>query len=260
MFDWSRMPRVVTREEWLGARKALLEKEKALTRARDELNAERRQLPMVEITREYRFDGPAGTVGLLDLFEGRQQLIVQHFMFNPDWDEGCPSCSAWTDQIARSHLNHLHATSTTLAVISRAPLSRIEPFKRRMGWTLPWYSSFGSDFNYDFHVTLDESIAPLEYNYRSADEHIAAGTGYYVEGEQPIELPGLSCFLQADGRVYHTYSTYARGGAQVGGAHFLLDLTVLGRQEEWEEPKGRAGGLGVQAGSDRVLYPDQYDE
>lgn len=248
--------KIVSRDEWLAARKDLLRKEKELTRARDRLNADRRRLPMVKIDKDYVFNGPNGMAGLLDLFEGRDQLIVYHFMFDPKWTEGCRSCSAWTDQISRGHLHHLHARSTTLALVSRASFASIEPFRKRMGWTIPWYSSYGSDFNYDFHVTQDESVTPVEYNYRdqSTLEHL--GQTYHTKGEQP----GLSCFLRDGNEVFHTYSTYGRGGEAVGGAYYFLDLTALGRQEEWEEPKGRATGLGAEAGSDRILYPDEYEQ
>jgi len=159
------LPKIVSRAEWLVARKELLAKEKAATRARDALNAERRRLPMVRIEKDYVFDGPNGKASLLDLFEGRLQLIIYHFMWL--WDEGkpldtgCPSCSAFADHIARGHLTHLHARGTSLALVSRAPMAKIAPFKARMRWKVPWHSSFGSDFNYDFHVTLDESVAPL---------------------------------------------------------------------------------------------------
>jgi len=233
------LPRVVSRDEWVVARKQLLAREKALTRARDELNADRRRLPMVEIDKEYRFEGPGGPAGLLDLFEGRRQLIVDHYMFDPRWDEGCPSCAGRVDQYG--NLAHLHARDTTMAVVSRAPLAKIEPFKARMGWTFPWYSSYGNDFNYDFHVTVDERIAPLDYNYRTAAEFERAGMP--IDFEQPFELHGTSCFLREGERVFHTYSTYARGTEQVGGTHYYLDMTALGRQEEWEEPKGRTDSL-----------------
>ncbi|GAA5521347.1 hypothetical protein Asal01_01286 [Fodinibius salicampi] len=250
------LPEVVSREEWLKERKKLLKREKKLTRARDQLNAERRRLSMVEIKKDYEFESPDGKKTLFDLFKDRMQLIVYHFMFDPDWDEGCPSCSAWADHIARGHLNHLHARSTTLALVSRAPLDKITAFKERMGWKIPWYSSYGSDFNYDFHVTQDESVRPIIYNYRDKATLEHLGQHYHTEGEQP----GISCFLQVDDIVYHTYSTYGRGGEQVGGAYYFLDMTALGRQEEWEEPKGRATGLGAQAGSDKIRYPDEYDE
>jgi predicted dithiol-disulfide oxidoreductase (DUF899 family) len=234
------LPQVVSRDEWLAARKELLAKEKELTRARDALNAERRRLPMVEVAKPYEFEGPDGRASLLDMFEGRLQLIVGHFMFDPRGADGCPSCSAGADEVADGLLRHLHARDTTLAYVSRAPLAKIEDYKARKGWTFPWYSSHGSDFNYDFGVTLDESVAPLAYNYRTLPEHEAAGTAYYFEGEQPLELPGQSHFVRDGERVFHTYSMFARGGEMVGGSYYFLDLTVLGRQEDWEEPKGRA--------------------
>jgi predicted dithiol-disulfide oxidoreductase (DUF899 family) len=227
------LPKVVSREEWVAARKELLKKEKEATRARDALNAERRRLPMVEIHKQYVFEGPDGRASLLDLFEGRRQLIVDHFMFDPSWDEGCPSCAGRVDQYG--NLAHLHSRETTMAVVSRAPLAKIEPFKARMGWTFPWYSSFGSDFNYDFHVTLDEAVAPIEYNYRDKEE--LERTGFSVAAG---EVHGTSVFLRDGDRVFHTYSTYGRGTEQVGGTHYYLDMTALGRQEEWEEPAGRA--------------------
>jgi predicted dithiol-disulfide oxidoreductase (DUF899 family) len=234
------LPEVVSREQWLAARKALLVEEKELTRRRDALNADRRRLPMVRIDKQYVFTGPAGEASLLDLFEGRRQLIVGHFMFDPRWEEGCPSCSAGADEISNGLLNHLHARDTTLAYVSRAPIEKLERYKASKGWTFPWYSSHGSDFNYDFKVTLDESVAPLEYNYRTQEEHQEAGTGYYFEGEQPLEQPGTSFFLRDGDAVFHTYSSFGRGAEATGGSYYFLDLTALGRQEDWEEPKGRA--------------------
>lgn len=233
-------PRVATREEWLTARKKLLAKEKNLTRQRDALSAERRDLPMVEITKDYRFDGPDGTVGLPDLFEGRKQLIMYHFMFHPEWEDGCPSCSAGIDELSRGFLEHLHVRDTTFAMVSRAPLAKLQRWQAKKGWDLPWYSSFGSDFNYDFGVTIDASRGFDEYNYRSLDEYAAAGQESMKTADQPYDMPGRSCFLHADGRVFHTYSQYARGLESTGGSYYFLDLTVLGRQEEWEEPKGRS--------------------
>jgi predicted dithiol-disulfide oxidoreductase (DUF899 family) len=230
------LPDVVSRDEWLAARKKLLVREKEVTRERDALNADRRRLPMVEIEKAYDFEGPDGDASLLDLFEGRRQLIVDHFMFDPSWDDGCPSCSGRVDQYG--NLAYLHLRDTTMAVVSRAPLDKIQPFKERMGWTFPWYSSYGSDFNYDFHVTLDEAVAPVEYNYRTKAELVAAGAPPDLAGE----LHGTSVFLRDGDRVFHTYSTYARGTEQVGGTHYYLDMTALGRQEDWEEPRGRAGG------------------
>ena len=235
------LPQVVSREEWLAARKELLAKEKEFTRQRDALAAERRRLPMVKIDKEYLLEGPDGEASLVDLFEGRRQLIVYHFMFSPEWDEGCPSCSAGADEVSKGLLEHLHARETTLAYVSRAPFSKLEAYKAKKEWIFPWYSSYGSDFNYDFHVTLDESVAPIMYNYRTKAEHEQAGTSYYyVEGEQPIERHGHSCFLRDGNDVFHTYSMYGRGAETVGGSYYFLDLTALGRQEDWEEPKGRA--------------------
>jgi predicted dithiol-disulfide oxidoreductase (DUF899 family) len=227
-------PQVVSRAEWLIARKAFLAKEKEFTRQRDALNAERRGLPMTEVDKEYVFDGPDGKVSLPGLFEGRSQLLIYHFMFHPEWDEGCPSCSFLTDNIG--HLAHLHARDTTLALVSRAPLARIEPFRQRMGWTVPWYSSFGSDFNYDFHVTLDESITPVEYNFRGLDELGPEWQGWSGD------LHGISAFLRHGDRVYLTYTSYARGTDMVNGIYHWLDLTARGRQEDWELPPGRSDG------------------
>jgi predicted dithiol-disulfide oxidoreductase (DUF899 family) len=227
------LPEIVSREQWRAAREELLVKEKAATRARDALNAERRRLPMVEVEEEYVFEGGDGKATLLDLFEGRLQLLVHHFMFAPEWDAGCRSCSGFLDQIG--HLAHLRARGTTLVAVSRAPYTQILPFKARMGWTVPWYSSYGSDFNHDFEVTLER------------------------EGEL-VERPGLSCFLRDRDRVFHTYSTYERGLDGLGSTTGFLDLTALGRQEEWEEPKGRASGLGVPAGSGRIRYHDEYED
>jgi predicted dithiol-disulfide oxidoreductase (DUF899 family) len=250
------LPQVVSREEWLAARKELLAKEKAATKARDELNADRRRLPMVEVTEDYLFEGPDGKASLLDLFEGRQQLAIYHFMFDPAWDAGCRSCSAFVDELG--HLEHLNARNTTFAAVSRAPISKITPFKERMGWQIPWYSSFGSDFNYDFNVTLDESVKPIVYNFRSKEEHLQGRTAYYMSEDQPYELPGMSTFLRDGDRVFHTYSTYGRGLDGAASPSGFLDLTALGRQEEWEEPKGRAVALGLQAGSPDIKYRYEY--
>ena len=170
------LPEVVTHDEWLVARKRLLEQEKELTRARDALNAERRRLPMVRIDKDYVFEGPDGPASLLDLFDGRRQLIVGHFMFDPSWDDGCPSCTAGADEIsrrpARAPARARHHARRRLPRAAREDRA----LQARRGWTFPWYSSYGSDFNYDFHVTLDESVAPVEYNYRTAAEFEAPGT------------------------------------------------------------------------------------
>jgi predicted dithiol-disulfide oxidoreductase (DUF899 family) len=232
------LPEVVSESEWLTARKELLVKEKAMTRARDALNAERRRLPMVRVEKDYRFEGPDGHVGLLDLFGGRRQLIVQHFMFDPSWDDGCPSCTAASDEISDGLRAHLHARDTNLVVLSRAPLEKLERYKAKRGWTFPWYSSYGSDFNYDFHVTIDASVAPVMWNYRTLDELKEHGMEWLGEGSS--EQPGYSMFLRDGDDVFHTYSMYARGAEQLGGSYYFLDMTALGRQEDWEEPKGRA--------------------
>ena len=234
------LPDIVSREEWLVARKQLLADEKQMTKAHDQLAAKRRMLPMVLIDKEYVFQGSDGPVTLLDLFDGRRQLIVRHFMFGPDWDTGCPGCTAGADEMSDGLLRHLNVRETSWVAIARAPIEKLEAYKAERGWTFPFYSSFGSDFNYDFHVTLDESVAPLEYNYRTKEEHEAAGTGGYVKGEQPIEQPGESYFLRDGDQVFHTYSTFARGSESVGGSYYFLDLTALGRQEDWEEPKDRS--------------------
>ncbi|CCH31194.1 DUF899 domain-containing protein [Actinosynnema sp. NPDC047251] len=233
------LPPAVSRAQWVDARKELLRKEKELTKARDALSVERRALPMVRVDKEYVFEGPEGKVTLPDLFDGCRQLIVSHFMFNPDWDEGCSSCSAGADDMSAGRLRHLRSRDTAFVYVSRAPLAKLVAYKERKGWDFPWYSSFGSDFNYDFHVTMDDSVLPAEYNYKTIPEHRADGTGYYFVGEQPSEQPGLSCFLRAGGDVFHTYSAYGRGTEMNLGAYAYLDLTALGRQEDWEEPTGR---------------------
>lgn len=198
------LPRIVSRDEWLVAHKEFLAKEKEFTRARDALNAKRRRLPMVKLEKEYVFAGPEGKASLLDLFEGRRQLIIYHFMFGPDWDEGCGGCSMVVDNMG--HPAHLHARDTSLVLVSRAPLEELELFKARMGWTVPWYSSFGSDFNYDFGVTTD--------------------TG---------ETFGLSIFLRDGANIFQTYFTAGRGVEYLGSNWSYLDLTPLGRQENWED-------------------------
>jgi predicted dithiol-disulfide oxidoreductase (DUF899 family) len=233
------LPEIATREDWLAASKALLVKEKELTRQRDALGVERRNLPMVEVTTDYTFEGPGGTVRLPDIFEGRAQLIIYHFMFDPDWEDGCPSCTAGTDELSPGFLDHLHTRDTTYAMVSRAPLEKLERWKEKRGWDLPWYSSYGSDFNYDFGTTIDDRVRPPVYNFRTREEYEARGEQLGAPAESS-ELPGRSCLLHIDGRVFHTYSQYARGLESTGGSYYFLDLTALGRQEEWEEPKGRS--------------------
>lgn len=238
----SDIPDVVSRDEWLAARRALLTSEKEAVRAKDALNRRRRELPMVRVDKEYRFEGPDGPVSLLDLFDGERQLVVQHFMFHPDWQDGCGSCTAAVDELSEGLLRHLRARGTVYAVIARAPLAKLDAYRAKRGWTIPLYSSFGSDFNYDFHVTLDASVAPVQFNYRGPDELRAAGLEWILNpDDQPMEQPGMSCFLRHGDEVFHTYSTFARGTEQVGGAYGILDMTALGRQEDWEEPKGRSG-------------------
>lgn len=234
------LPTVVTPEEWRAARIELLAEEKAMTKARDALVTKRRELPMVEITKDYLLEGPDGNAHLLDLFQGRRQLIVFHFMFNPEWEDGCPSCTAGADEIADGLIDHLHSRDTSEAWVSRAPIAKIEKYKAKRGWTFPWYSSFGSDFNYDFRVTLDESVMPVDYNFRPSQEYDRLGQPVYREGDGAVEYPGRSSFLRDGDRVFHTYSVYARGLETMGGSYYLLDETALGRQEDWEEPKGRA--------------------
>jgi predicted dithiol-disulfide oxidoreductase (DUF899 family) len=235
------LPEIATRSEWLAGRRELLAREKELTRTQDALNADRRRLPMVRIDKDYVFTSPDGEVRLLDMFEGRRQLIVQHFMFDPEWQDGCSGCSASVDEISEGVIAHLHARDTTFALVSRAPIAKLEDYRRRRGWTVPWYSSEGTDFNYDFHVTLDESVAPLEVNYRTRAEIEDSPSAAWVLGaKQPIEMPAVSAFLREGDDVFHTNTTYARGTEYLAGAYTFLDLTALGRQEEWEEPKGRA--------------------
>jgi predicted dithiol-disulfide oxidoreductase (DUF899 family) len=234
------LPRIAPRGEWLAERQKLLEEEKDLTRRRDALSIRRRNLPMVEITKPYKLEGRDGTAELADVFEGRRQLIIYHFMFHPEWDEGCPSCTAGTNEIADGLLDHLHLRDTTYAMVSRAPLEKLERWKAKQGWSMPWYSSYGTDFNYDFGVTIDASRGFDVYNYRTLDEYAAMGRESMKTAEQPYDMPGRSAFLQVDDRVFHTYSQFARGLESTGGSYYFLDLTALGRQEDWEEPKGRS--------------------
>jgi predicted dithiol-disulfide oxidoreductase (DUF899 family) len=227
------LPDVVTREQWLAARKRLLVAEKEETRRRDALNAERRRLPMVRVDKEYLLEGLQGPVPLAGMFGDSRQLIIQHVMFDPSWDAACPGCTAGVDEISAGLLTHLSSRDTAFALVSRAPLAKLQKFQASKGWTVPWYSSYDSDFNYDFHATVDKTRSALEYNYRSQPDVVG-------DGETSAELPGVSCFLREDGEVFHTYSTWARGTDTLGSSYSLLDLTALGRQEDWEEPKGRA--------------------
>jgi predicted dithiol-disulfide oxidoreductase (DUF899 family) len=225
-------PEVVSRERWLQARQALLAEEKAETRRRDALNMKRRMLPMVRIDKAYAFEGLQGSATLADLFGDSRQLIIHHVMFGPDWDAACPACTNSTDELSDGLLAHLRDRGTAFALVSRAPLAKLEAYRISRGWTVPWYSSCGSDFNYDFQVTLDASVPQLSYNYRPEPG--------LLHGEQTIEMPGHSCFLRDGNEIFHTYSTYGRGNENTPSLYTLLDLTALGRQEAWEEPKGRA--------------------
>jgi predicted dithiol-disulfide oxidoreductase (DUF899 family) len=187
---------------------------------------------MVKILKEYTFDGPNGKVTLDDLFDGRKQLIVYHFMFAPEDEVGCEGCSFMADNLP-SAISHLRARETTLVLVSRAPLAKIEKFKSRMGWSHLWYSSFGTNFNYDFHVTNDEGVAPVQYNYKGKDE-IMNDKDPRTRGLVKGEGPGMSVFFREGGEVFHTYSTYARGLDPVLVMNRLLDITPLGRQDEVE--------------------------
>jgi predicted dithiol-disulfide oxidoreductase (DUF899 family) len=215
---------VVTREEWLAARRALLLKEKEATRLRDAVNAERLALPWVEVEKGYVFETQAGRKTLADLFGDRSQLVVYHFMLGPDWTAGCPGCSFLADHLDGT-LPHLENHDVTLTVVSRAPLQAIEAYKARMGWRFPWVSSLGSDFNFDYHVSFtkeDLAKGPVRYNFTeipAADAH--------------DELPGLSAFYKdEDGRVFHTYSSYARGPEELIGTYMILDRAPKGRNEK----------------------------
>lgn len=223
-------PPIVSREQWLAERKNLLAHEKEHTREYDRINAERRRLPMVKLEKDYVFDGPKGKESFKNLFEGRRQLIVYHFMFDPAWDKGCPGCTGWVD--ALGNLSLLEKRDTTFVVISRAPLVKLERYKAEKGWNITWLSSFGSDFNYDLHVTLDAKVAPAEYNFRTEAETAAKkGRPVHLEGEHH----GLSVFFRMDDDIFHTYSVYARGCESLPIATRLLDTTPYGRQQDFED-------------------------
>ncbi|HEV8391698.1 MAG TPA: thioredoxin family protein [Dongiaceae bacterium] len=219
--------KIVSEAEWTEARKALLAKEKELTHARDKLSAARRELPWVKVEKKYEFDTIDGKKSLADLFEGRSQLIVQHFMFGPDWEAGCVGCSFGADHVDAAY-QHLEHHDVTFVAVSRAPLARLLAYKKRMGWHFNWVSSLNSDFNYDFHVSFTR-------------EELAKGKVYYnfeMKETKMEDLPGESVFIKdSDGTVYHTYSEYGRGGEEILGAYMLLDLTPKGRNEsepmEW---------------------------
>jgi len=215
-------PKVVSREEWLTARKKLLAKEKQLTRERDALAAERRQLPWVKVDKNYVFDSPGGRKTLADLFDGRSQLIVYHFMFGPEWNEGCPSCSFNMDHTDGA-LPHLAQRDVSFAAVSRAPLSKIDPFKKRMGWRFAWVSSFGTDFNSDYRASFtpeEMAKSKVEYNFDLVEFPSA-------------EAPGISVFYKdKNGNIFHTYSAYARGTENVVNTYNYLDFVPKGRDED----------------------------
>jgi predicted dithiol-disulfide oxidoreductase (DUF899 family) len=235
--------KVGTREEWLAARLELLEAEKALTRRSDELARWRQELPWVRIDKEYRFETDEGAASLADLFGGRSQLLVYHFMFGPDFTAGCPACSAIADGFD-GFVVHLANHDVTLCAVSRAPLAKLQAYKRRMGWSFPWASSFGGDFNYDFQASQTEEqqqSGATEYNFRAVDMRPPdAGNG--PPAETPVgtdwatylrEMPGMSAFALEDGVVYHTYSAYARGLDGLWGMYQWLDRAPRGRNEAW---------------------------
>ncbi|KAH6662437.1 hypothetical protein F5X68DRAFT_237727 [Plectosphaerella plurivora] len=225
--------KIVEPAQWLEARKTLLQKEKDLVRASDALAKERQELPMVRVTKNYTFEGPSGArVSLSDLFDGRDQLLVYHYMFAPEDTNGCGGCRFAGEHIPTDF--YLRQRQTSLAVVSRAPFDKLNAFKEKMGWSFPWYSSGGSDFNYDFHVTLDADKAPAMYNYMTAEELEAKGKKFHLVGDQP----GWSVFLKRDGEIFHTYSTFARGGDKFLGTLQLLDMTPLGRQDGSAGPEG----------------------
>jgi len=234
--------RIVSREEWLAAHKAHLAEEKALTHARDVLAEKRRALPWVKVDTTYTFDTLQGRKTLADLFNGRSQLIVYHFMLGPDWEEGCPGCSFLSDHIDGA-LQHVEQRDVAYVAVSRAPLEKIEAFKKRMGWHFRWVSSFGSDFNYDYHVSFTPEQCEkgkVYYNFELND--VMAG------GFDSDELPGVSVFYKDDaGDVFHTFSAYGRGGEPLIGTYNLLDLTPKGRDEEHNM-------------MDWLRHHDRYDE
>ena len=211
---------IASKPDWTAARLALLEKEKACTRARDELSAARRALPWEKVERNYVFEGEGGAVSLADLFRGKTQLIVYHFMFGPDWEAGCKSCTFWADNFDRIVI-HLNARDTNLVLISRAPYERLAAYRKRMGWRVDWVSSLDNSFNHDFAVSFPDEQAREGNNYNFGTIHF--------DGE---EAPGLSVFAQDNGAIFHTYSTYARGLDMLNSAYQLLDLVPKGRDED----------------------------
>ncbi len=214
--------KVVSREDWIAERKKHLKKEKEFTRLRDQLSKERRGLPWVKVEKEYVFDGPNGKETLADLFEGKSQLIVYHFMFGPEWDEGCPSCSFWADNY-NGIVIHLNHRDISLVTVSRAPLDKLEAYKKRMGWSFKWVSSFGNDFNWDYNVSFTPEEMEKEQMYYN----------YKMMSFPSDEGPGISVFYKNDkGEIFHTYSCYQRGLDMLNGAYHLMDLVPKGRDED----------------------------
>ena len=230
--------KLVSPKEWLGARKKFLVQEKEFTRLRDQLSRQRRELPWVKVEKEYVFEGPNGKETLGDLFEGRSQLVIYHFMYAPEWEEGCPSCSFWADSF-NGIIVHLNHRDVTFAGISRAPLKKLNAFKKRMGWTFKWVSSGNSDFNYDYHVSFQAEVPKekLEYNYSQLSFDSS-------------DLPGVSVFCKDEkGNIFHTYSAYSRGIDVLNTAYNYLDLVPKGRDEDEFE-----------FSMEWLRYHDRYDE
>jgi predicted dithiol-disulfide oxidoreductase (DUF899 family) len=224
-------PPIATQAEWLAARKELLAEEKAHTKEYDRINAKRRRLPMVKVEKEYRFTGPDGEKTLEDLFDGQTQLIVYHFMYGPD-DTPCPGCTSYVDAIG--DLSTLSERNTSMVLVSRGPYEKLAAYQEEKGWTIPWYSSADSDFNYDYEVTLDPSRGPVRYNYKSREDK-----EWLAKIDKPIEMPGTSVFFRIGHDIYHTYSTFERGGEALCDSYRLLDITPYGRQEDFEDsPEG----------------------
>ena len=219
-------PPVASHAEWRAQRIRLLEREKEATHLQDRVAAERRQLPMVRIDKDYVFEGRDGKRRLADLFAGKLQLIVYHFMFDPAWEKGCPGCTGYVD--ALGDLSMLAERNTAFTLISRAPYAKLDAYRKQRGWKQSWYSSFGTDFNHDFHVTLDPKVRRPEYNFRPVDEK------HGESNSNSSEAHGLSVFFRLDDQVYHTYSAYARGVESLTDSYSLLDVTPYGRQEDWE--------------------------
>ena len=248
--------KVVSPAEWLEARKAFLKKEKEFTRLRDELSRARRELPWEKVEKEYVFEGSRGKTTLAELFDGRSQLIIYHFMFGPEWQEGCPSCSFFADHVDGT-IPHLNTRDVTFAAVSRAPMAKIEEFKKRMGWRFHWVSSYGTEFNRDYHVYLSkEELARNDAFYN-----------YERQGFPSEEAPGTSVFFKDEaGSIFHTYSSYARGGDILIGAYNFLDLVPKGRDEDalpftmsWVRHHDRYED-GRLADADRPYWPTMAEE